>query len=114
MIAPNDKQAGRNDPCPCGSGEKYKRCCMADGTPHLEPKDMKTVLAAALLQISKLTGTACFIIPESVFEGGALDAVQFNAQYDEFTKAWRFRVEPPKEQIKKVIGARRIVLPNRE
>jgi len=19
---------GRNDPCPCGSGEKYKRCCM--------------------------------------------------------------------------------------
>jgi hypothetical protein len=21
--------AGRNDPCPCGSGEKYKRCCGA-------------------------------------------------------------------------------------
>jgi uncharacterized protein len=20
-------QAGRNDPCPCGSGKKYKRCC---------------------------------------------------------------------------------------
>ncbi|MDA0791886.1 MAG: SEC-C metal-binding domain-containing protein [Proteobacteria bacterium] len=20
---------GRNDPCPCGSGKKYKRCCMA-------------------------------------------------------------------------------------
>jgi SEC-C motif len=19
---------GRNDPCPCGSGEKYKRCCL--------------------------------------------------------------------------------------
>jgi uncharacterized protein YecA (UPF0149 family) len=19
--------AGRNDPCPCGSGRKYKRCC---------------------------------------------------------------------------------------
>lgn len=19
--------AGRNDPCPCGSGKKYKRCC---------------------------------------------------------------------------------------
>ena len=25
MIA-GDK-VGRNDPCPCGSGEKYKRCC---------------------------------------------------------------------------------------
>ena len=22
-------KAGRNDPCPCGSGRKYKRCCMA-------------------------------------------------------------------------------------
>jgi hypothetical protein len=20
-------KVGRNDPCPCGSGEKYKRCC---------------------------------------------------------------------------------------
>ena len=22
-------KVGRNDPCPCGSGEKYKRCCWA-------------------------------------------------------------------------------------
>ena len=22
-------QIGRNDPCPCGSGKKYKRCCLA-------------------------------------------------------------------------------------
>jgi hypothetical protein len=23
-----DIQAGRNDPCPCGSGKKYKKCCL--------------------------------------------------------------------------------------
>jgi preprotein translocase subunit SecA len=23
------KKAGRNDPCPCGSGKKYKKCCGA-------------------------------------------------------------------------------------
>lgn len=23
-----DKKVGRNDPCPCGSGKKYKQCCM--------------------------------------------------------------------------------------
>ncbi len=23
----NDKKIGRNDPCPCGSGKKYKKCC---------------------------------------------------------------------------------------
>lgn len=25
-----DKTAGRNDPCPCGSGKKYKQCCGKD------------------------------------------------------------------------------------
>ena len=24
-------KAGRNDPCPCGSGQKYKKCCAAPG-----------------------------------------------------------------------------------
>jgi preprotein translocase subunit SecA len=22
-----DRKVGRNDPCPCGSGKKYKKCC---------------------------------------------------------------------------------------
>jgi preprotein translocase subunit SecA len=22
-----DPKVGRNDPCPCGSGQKYKKCC---------------------------------------------------------------------------------------
>lgn len=24
-----EKTPGRNDPCPCGSGKKYKKCCGA-------------------------------------------------------------------------------------
>ncbi|HKK64153.1 MAG TPA: SEC-C metal-binding domain-containing protein [Bacteroidales bacterium] len=24
----NNKKIGRNDPCSCGSGKKYKKCCM--------------------------------------------------------------------------------------
>jgi hypothetical protein len=24
------KKIGRNQPCPCGSGKKYKKCCMHD------------------------------------------------------------------------------------
>ncbi|MFP3910284.1 MAG: YecA family protein [Archaeoglobaceae archaeon] len=24
------EQVGRNDPCPCGSGLKYKKCCLKD------------------------------------------------------------------------------------
>lgn len=29
---------GRNEPCPCGSGKKYKHCCYAkDSVKHEEP-----------------------------------------------------------------------------
>ncbi|HWW64228.1 MAG TPA: SEC-C metal-binding domain-containing protein, partial [Sphingomonadaceae bacterium] len=24
---PSARKTGRNQPCPCGSGKKYKRCC---------------------------------------------------------------------------------------
>lgn len=27
-IARNDNKVSRNDPCPCGSGKKYKKCCI--------------------------------------------------------------------------------------
>jgi tetratricopeptide (TPR) repeat protein len=27
-VAPPPGKVGRNEPCPCGSGEKYKRCCL--------------------------------------------------------------------------------------
>ena len=26
-----DYKVGRNDPCPCGSGKKYKNCCLSSG-----------------------------------------------------------------------------------
>lgn len=27
-LVNRDSKAGRNDPCPCGSGKKYKHCCL--------------------------------------------------------------------------------------
>ena len=26
-VVKKGKKIGRNDPCPCGSGKKYKQCC---------------------------------------------------------------------------------------
>lgn len=31
----NTPQIGRNEPCPCGSGKKYKRCCGVSAAPKL-------------------------------------------------------------------------------
>jgi SWIM/SEC-C metal-binding protein len=33
---------GRNEPCPCGSGKKYKKCCLASYRKNaLDERDMK-------------------------------------------------------------------------
>ena len=31
-VKPKSEQVGRNDPCPCGSGKKYKKCCGANAS----------------------------------------------------------------------------------
>ena len=36
-------KVGRNDPCPCGSGLKYKKCCL--GKEGLEPDNLKKLYA---------------------------------------------------------------------
>ncbi|MDD2402385.1 MAG: SEC-C domain-containing protein [Clostridia bacterium] len=36
---------GRNDPCPCGSGKKYKHCCMNKELPELGDNDLFRVSA---------------------------------------------------------------------
>lgn len=34
------KKIGRNDPCPCGSGKKYKNCCLKKKNEDLENKNI--------------------------------------------------------------------------
>jgi uncharacterized protein YecA (UPF0149 family) len=34
---PQSASAGRNDPCPCGSGRKYKKCCWLKTSPIHAP-----------------------------------------------------------------------------
>jgi len=41
------KKIGRNDPCPCGSGKKYKKCCLGKDIPyndsHKEDKEIMPI-----------------------------------------------------------------------
>ena len=37
-----NKKVGPNEPCPCGSGKKYKKCCMNNGGPVYRLKDDPT------------------------------------------------------------------------
>jgi hypothetical protein len=35
---PARQKVGRNDPCPCGSGKKFKKCCLGKQPPQQEPE----------------------------------------------------------------------------
>ncbi len=55
------KKIGRNDPCPCGSGKKYKSCCWKKDQPKssvdLKKRSlsvMKSGLAEKISQIGSL------------------------------------------------------------
>lgn len=43
-------RARRNDPCPCGSGRKYKQCCLPREDEFLELREAGTALAALLFR----------------------------------------------------------------
>lgn len=41
------KKIGRNDPCPCGSGRKYKNCCVSKAG-SISPVGWVAIVAAVL------------------------------------------------------------------
>ncbi len=57
-------KSSRNDPCPCGSGRKYKRCCQEKDKPRAEPQTNSSGKSD-----SQVVGTN----PAWVFEENSLD-----------------------------------------
>ncbi len=49
-------KAGRNDPCPCGSGKKYKKCHGVGGAKKFVATVISTNKEAAVGRISSLIG----------------------------------------------------------
>jgi len=52
---------GRNDPCPCGSGKKYKRCCLGKkpntdlefSNKHMSEFNMPHISPLAIMRIEQ-------------------------------------------------------------
>ena len=50
-----DKKISRNDPCPCGSGKKYKNCCI--GKPVSKPLPFKAKLLSQPKEVDLMART---------------------------------------------------------
>jgi hypothetical protein len=68
-------KTGRNDPCPCGSGLKYKRCCLLSAAP-----------AAAYTQEERLSARAAL---DDFLDRGGWEAIESEAM-DEFWGPFAF------------------------
>jgi tetratricopeptide (TPR) repeat protein len=116
-MVPSMAKPGRNDPCPCGSGNKYKKCCLAkdeaaerDGLAEaqaqresqaaerrLEVKQLKSALAARLAGADhadggdELTGASNAVV--DMVKAGKLDEAEaaaraLLARYPEVHDGW--------------------------
>jgi tetratricopeptide (TPR) repeat protein len=61
-------RTGRNDPCPCGSGNKYKRCCLAK-----DEEVERTALAAATAPPSRQLSSVAAEIADRLAAAAAAD-----------------------------------------
>jgi hypothetical protein len=61
------KEVGRNDPCPCGSGKKYKKCC-AQKSP-MERRTFKPLKASEIQsKIGRIAGALSKTLQENAPE----------------------------------------------
>ncbi len=49
------REVGRNDPCPCGSGKKFKKCC---GNPKLSARNIQVVQEGEISLAEKISALA--------------------------------------------------------
>ena len=59
---------GRNEPCPCGSGKKYKKCCLKPATPTVEPEKVNPVPRYTYTDLDKLSNQVPKLITQRKYD----------------------------------------------
>ncbi|AEG15629.1 SEC-C metal-binding domain-containing protein [Desulfofundulus sp. TPOSR] len=75
---------GRNDPCPCGSGKKYKKCCLL--VERRKPWSLEEVRSLSTKEIVSRLGTMGIHITEENF---LREVENFYSAYDLSEKWWK-------------------------
>ncbi len=73
-------KTGRNDPCPCGSGRKYKKCCLArDG--GRSPATSIEQVYAEVAELDALSNRVLDLIHERRFDEAEMVCRRLSAEY---------------------------------
>ena len=79
------KKIGRNDPCPCGSGRKYKRCCLSKD--ELSDEELRGAVRIPGAEVLP-DGSVQVYTPLDLLSNRANDLIR-EGQLDEAEKACR-------------------------
>ena len=55
---------GRNTPCPCGSGKKYKKCCLLLQNGTIQPNSPPTKFTPVYTELDQLSNSVMDLIKE--------------------------------------------------
>jgi len=55
---------GRNTPCPCGSGKKYKKCCLLLQNGAIQPNSPPTKFTPVYTELDQLSNSVMDLIKE--------------------------------------------------
>lgn len=72
---------GRNAPCPCGSGKKYKRCCLSHkkGKGRARPSDVRFI--PVFTDLDKLSNSVMDLIEENRLDEAEAVSRKLLAEY---------------------------------
>ncbi len=86
------RKIGRNDPCPCGSGKKYKKCCLGRQESPAVPAPAKT--SADPAQPPELAGVRPGMIPRMSPEELQADTATLGGLFLSDPKLAKVRLDP--------------------
>ena len=75
-MSENMAKVGRNDPCPCGSGKKYKKCCLSkDEVAHRQASAAAALSDERYNQLVEASNAVADLV-----DAGKLDDAEYAAQ----------------------------------
>ncbi|MFZ0565059.1 MAG: SEC-C metal-binding domain-containing protein [Chlamydiales bacterium] len=102
------KKVGRNDPCPCGSGKKYKQCCLLkekEGGAKFAPSGKRKFKATHIKTSDKSMSVfnRSATQPQPTASPDALQRLKFRMAKEDFRKKGEevklpFEISPSKEK----------------
>lgn len=75
------RKIGRNEPCPCGSGKKYKRCCLKEPSVMFSQQYVSDMYDSLMRQQKNLPEPHLHLVPSIEFKGYRFRAIWSKLHY---------------------------------